>query len=323
MSKWIYLGRMNPDRLLDGRLKIRHLVIVTTIADSGSVIRAAEAMRISQPVVTRGLQEAEEVLGAPLFDRLPRGVAPTVYGRSFIDHARAVLAQIRRAGEEIHLLQTAEMGSVAVGTHVAGSNLLLPRAIAALKAERPSLTVIVREATPDALQAQLLSGELDMTVGRLSAALPPRLQQERLHFEPVRLVARTEHPAHSLVDPTLAELAGFPWVLPLTQTALRTELEEVFLNENVEMPVNRVECTSMLTVRELLISTDVIAALPMFVAEGDDKLRALPLPLKSVGRSVGVTTLREQLPSPAAAALLVHLRGEGRRLAVIEKESEA
>ncbi|UOQ90461.1 LysR substrate-binding domain-containing protein [Agromyces endophyticus] len=310
---------MATDRLLDGRLKIRHLVLVTTIADEGTLVRAAEALHITQPVVTRGLREAEDILGVPLFERLPRGVTPTEYGRPFIERARSVLAELRVAGEEVRLLQSGQLGTVTVGTHLAGSNLLLPRAIAGLKKEHPRLTVVVREGTPDTLQQLLLAGDLDLTVGRLSPTVPVRLEQERLHQEPIRLVARAGHPVHDR-STALADLVAYPWIFPVAQTALRAELEAVFFHEGLPLPADRVECTSMLTLRNLLVSTDVIAALPMFIAVDDRELRILPTPLSSIRRSVGVTMPKDRAPSAAAAALLTHLRREGARLAEFERE---
>lgn len=311
--------RMVTDRLLDGRLKIRHLVLVTAIADEGTLVRAAESLHITQPVVTRGLREVEEVLAAPLFERLPRGVTPTPYGQAFIERARSVLAELRAAGEEVRLLRAGQLGTVTVGTHLAGSNLLLPRAIAGLKAEHPKLTVVVREGTPDALQQWLLAGDLDLTVGRLSPTVPVRLEQERLHQEPIRLVARAGHPVHGGRGTALAELLAYPWIFPVAQTALRAELEAVFFQEGLPLPADRVECTSMLTLRNLLVSTDVIAALPMFIAVDDRELRILPTALSSIRRSVGVTLPKDRAPSPAAAALLGHLREEGAKLAELEE----
>lgn len=307
---------MDPNRLLDGRVKIRHLVLVAAIADAGTLVRAAEALHITQPVVTRGLREIEDVLGVPLFDRMPRGVAPTQYGVSFIEHARSVLAELRSAGEEVRLLHSGQLGTVTVGTHLAGSNLLLPRAIAALKAQHPKLTIVVREGTPDTLEQMLLVGDVDLTVGRLSPAVPVRLVQERLHQEPIRLVARAGHPVvDSPQASSLAALITYPWIFPVAQTALRAELEAVFFQEGLQLPPDRVECTSMLTLRTLLVSTDVIAALPMFIAVNDRELRLLPTPLSSIRRHVGVTLTRDRAPSPAAAALLVHLRAAGEELA--------
>lgn len=312
--------RVTAHRLLDGRLKIRHLVLITTIADEGTLVRAAETLHITQPVVTRGLREVEEILGVPLFERLPRGVTPTEYGRPFIDRARSVLAELRTAGEEVRLLKSGQLGTVTVGTHLAGSNLLLPRAIAALKAQHPRLTVVVREGTPDTLQQLLLAGELDLTVGRLTPTVPARLHQERLHQEPIRLVTRVGHPAQQ-TRASLADLVSLPWIFPVAQTALRAELEAVFFHEGLPLPADRVECTSILTLRHLLVNTDVIAALPMFLAVDDDALQLLDTPLNSIRRSVGVTVRADWAPSAGGAALLAHLREEGERLAGFENQS--
>ncbi|WP_327633077.1 LysR substrate-binding domain-containing protein [Kribbella sp. NBC_00482] len=285
------------------------------IADRGSLVGAADAMHITQPVVTRGLREVEDILGVSLFDRGPRGVTPTVFGDSFLEHARAVLAQLRQAGQQIDQLTNADLGTVTVGTHLAGSNVLLPRAIAALKAEHPRLTVVVREATPDMLQAAILAGDCDLIVGRLTGKAPSSLVQQMLYSEPVRLVAREGHPVHALDSPTLMQLADYPWIFPVEQTILRSELEDFFVHEGVPIPANRIECTSMLTLRELLISTDVIAALPMLIAAQDDNLKLISTHLTSIRRAVGVTMPADRPLSPAANALLASLRDEATGLA--------
>jgi len=300
---------MDPDRLLDGRLKLRHLVLVTTIAEHGSVVRAAEHLHVTQPVVTRGLRELEAVLGVQVFDRGPRGVSPTMYGRAFVEHAQAVLAQIRQAGRHVSELSEGQVGSVTVGTHLAGSNVLLPMAIGRLKRERPRVSVIVKEATPDVLAADLLAGQVDLTVGRLTPSDEVgRTVQIRLYSEPVRLVTRTGHPAQSLTSPSLAELVGYPWILPVGQTALRREVEEVFFTQGLALPADRVECTSMLTLRSLLLTNDAIAALPMLIADGDDRLAMLPTPLHGVRRLVGATIAQNRAPSPSSSLLLHHLQ---------------
>ena len=316
------MGWVNADRLLDGRLKLRHLVLVATIAEQGSVVRAAERLRVTQPVVTRGLRELEAILGVELFDRGPRGVSPTIYGAVFVTHAQAVLTQVRQAGQHIAELRAGEAGTVTVGTHLAGSNVLLPRAIARLKKTRPGLRVIVREATPDVLLADLLVGRVDLIVGRLTPRDDGgRTAQIRLYHEPVRLVTRAGHPALSGAatpaptespasdgGPPLAELLAYPWVLPVDQTSLRRELEEVFSAQGLPLPADRVECTSMPTLRSLLLDTDAIAALPMLITEDDDRLAMLDTPLSSVSRLVGVTVARNRTPSPGAELMLERLR---------------
>jgi DNA-binding transcriptional LysR family regulator len=115
-----------PLDLLSGRLKLRHLVLVTAIAEQGSVLRAAEHLHLAQPAVTRGLREVEHLLGVELFVRGPRGVTPTLFGEAFIEHARAVQAELRRAGERIAGLADGDAGTVTVGTLLTATNVPAP-----------------------------------------------------------------------------------------------------------------------------------------------------------------------------------------------------
>ncbi|WP_327093307.1 LysR substrate-binding domain-containing protein [Nonomuraea sp. NBC_01738] len=299
--------------LLSGRLKLRHLVLVTTIAEQGSVLRAAEHLHLAQPAATRGLREVEQILGVELFTRGPRGVTPTVFGEAFIDHARAVQAELRRAGERIVGLANGEVGTVTVGTLLTATNVLLPRSIAALKAERPGITVIVREGTFDSLVPRLVDGDTDMILGRLNPIEDrPGLRQIPLYNEPTLLVARAGHPAAEAR--TLTELLAYPWIMPLEQTALRHELEEVFREQDIPLPGDRVECTSILTIRSLLLGTDMIAALPALLVRTDPQLTELPVPLPSIRRSVGVTLPDARVLTPAGKTMLDHLRRQAATL---------
>ncbi|MGV9776532.1 LysR substrate-binding domain-containing protein [Streptosporangium sp. NPDC003464] len=302
-----------PLDLLSGRLKLKHLVLVTAIAEQGSILRAAERLHLAQPAVTRGLREVERILGVELFSRGPRGVTPTVFGEAFIDHARAVQAELRRAGDRIAGLADGEAGTVTVGTLLTATNVLLPRSIASLKAERPGVTVIVREGTFDSLVPRLVDGETDLILGRLNPIEDrPGLRQIPLYNEPVLLVARAGHPAEQAR--TLPELLGYPWILPLEQTSLRQELEQVFHRQGLALPGNRVECTSILTIRSLLLETDMIAALPALFVSTDSRLVELPVPLASVRRSVGVTLPEARALPPAGRAMLSHLQQQAERL---------
>ena len=297
--------------LLNGRLKLRHLVLVVAVADTGSVLRAAEQLHLAQPAVTRSLREVEQLLGVELFHRGPRGCTPTLFGEAFLEHARTVLAELRRAGERIAGLADGAVGTVTVGTLLAGSNVLLPRAIAALKRERPGITVVVQEATFDVQLPRLLSGEVDLILGRLNPIRDDAgLRQVALYTEPIRLVVRRGHPALASDGLRLADLRDYPWVFPLEQTALRAELEAVFAAAGLAPPDNLVECTASLTVRTLIRDTDMIAALPELVAGTDGELALLPVSLEPVRRQVGVTLLDGRPLTPAARMMMDHLRSQ-------------
>ncbi|MCM1948020.1 MULTISPECIES: LysR substrate-binding domain-containing protein [Streptomyces] len=298
--------------LLDGRLKFRHLTLLLAVFEHGSVVRAAETLHLTQPAATRTLRELEAIAELPLFTRVPRGMRPTVYGEALVAHARAVVAEVRRAEEHLTGLRQGQDGTVTVGTLLAGANVLLPRAVARLKKERPRLTVVVREGTPDVLHPALLGGELDVIVGRVGAATGEgeKVRQRMLYREPIRLAVRSGHPLLAERTVALTDALGFPWILPVEQTALRHELGALFVDRGLSLPADRVECTSILTMRALLLQTDMVALLPELVLRDDEHLVALPVELPSVGRTVGVTEAAHRTRTPALAALLHHLDEE-------------
>lgn len=297
-------------RLLDGRMKFRHLVLLDAIARRGTIVGAAAELHVTQPVATRGLRELEDILEVTLFDRGPRGLTPTIYGEAFTEHARAILAQARQAARHVVELAGAERGTAVVGTHLFGSNVLLPRAIAALKAERPHLTVAVRDGTPESLLVELAAGRLDLIVGRLTQISDEEFTRRKLYDEYVVLVVRDDHPLAGVAAVDLATVAGYPWILPGPETALRRELEQLFHSNDVPLPANRVEATSFLTVRQLLRDTDVVAALPRLITEEDPGIVRLPLSLEPIGHSVGLTLPSARKPTPSASALIDKLVAE-------------
>ncbi|SEK52029.1 LysR substrate-binding domain-containing protein [Rhodococcus maanshanensis] len=299
---------MDIPKLLDGRLKLRHLVLVDALTKQGSVVGAAAALHVTQPVATRSLHDLESILGVELYERGPRGITPTIFGEAFTAHARAVIAQLTQAGRHVFELAEADRGTVVVGTHLAGSNVLLPGAIARLKVERPLLTVIVREGTPETLLVELEAGRVDLIVGRLTSPTDQSAIRDTLYEESVELVTRARHPLAELDSLTLADLADYPWILPGTETSLRRELEEFFARNGMPLPANRVEATSFLTVRQLLIETDMIAVLPSLIPRDDARLTTLPVALDPIGHSVGITLSPGRTLSPSAEALVGNLR---------------
>ncbi|MFB7288899.1 LysR substrate-binding domain-containing protein [Actinacidiphila glaucinigra] len=304
------MAREDPPQLLDGRMKFRHLILLDAITRRGSAVGAAAELHVTQPVITRGLRELEDILGVELFHRSPRGLTPTLYGEAFTTHARAILAQARQAARHVVELADAERGSVSVGTHLFGSNVLLPRAIAALKAERPLLTVTVRDGTPESLLVDMRAGRVDVIVGRLTQTSDDDFFRRKLYDERVVLVVHEHHPLADSETVDLATLADYPWILPGPETALRRELEDLFHNNDLPLPANRVETTSYLTVRQLLRDTDMVAALPRLITEGDPEIVRLPPSLEPISHSVGLTLPATRIPTPSTSALINKLVAE-------------
>ena len=293
-------------RLLDGRLKMRHLVLVDAVTRQGSVIGAAAALHIGQPVATRTLQELEAILGVSLYERGPRGVTPTTIGEAFTGHARAILAQLSQAGRQVTEFADADRGTVVVGANP-GSHMLLPQAIAGLKRQRPLLTVIVRESSPEALSADLEAGRIDLIVGRFTSTTEFEVRTP-LYDEFIEICARAQHPLAQRCTINFADLGAYPWVIPGTESALRREVEQLFARHAMPLPENRVEASSWLVVRQLVLESDFVAAMSGLMKLHEPGLRALPLSFGPIEHSVGITTAAGRVLSPSANALIQRLQ---------------
>ena len=298
------------------RVSIRQLRLVMAIVEGGSMVRAAEAIGLTQPAVTKAVRDLERDLGVELFARGNRGVTPTVYGEALVRHARCVLAQLVHAAEEIDDLAHGIGGRVAVGTLLAASARLLPRAITRLRIERPRVIVDVVEGTNDRLQPMLLHGDLDMVVGRLSEFRHRAgVHQESLYDEEIVILSRPGHPLALDEHLRLADLRSADWILPPPETTLRRQLEKAFFDAALEPPRCAVQSVSLLTNRRLLHETDLIGAWPRGVAADDlaaGRLISLPVRLNEILGPVGVSTRKSARLSPAAQALLSMLHAEGR-----------
>lgn len=299
---------MSADALLDGRLKLRHVRIVLAIAEHGTLIRAAEALYVTQPVITRALSEVEEILENPLFTRGPKGVSPTEFGEVFLRDAAVIAARLRDVQRRIDLRADGKGGRLIIGNHLSGSTSVLPRAITAFKLECPEVTVSVREASPDRLVDLLRGGLVDVVVGRLSEQFrDPDFLLEELFREPVRVVARAGHPLVTAERLALHDLQDEAWILPLPETALRREVEWCFTQERVPLPANLIESTSAVMMRAIVLAGDTIAVMPQFLAEAEPELRILPVKLK-VERSVGVIRQNTRESTPLSDRFLEMLR---------------
>ncbi|MGH8306591.1 MAG: LysR substrate-binding domain-containing protein, partial [Steroidobacteraceae bacterium] len=296
----------------------RHVELIAELYDRRSILKASRRLNLTQPTLTRALQDVESTLGLKLFGRTNRGLEPTVYGEIFARHAKIVLAQLRHAAEELESLRVGYSGKVTVGTLLAASASILPDAIAMLKKERPGVAISVVVGTYDILMPSLLVGDLDMVLGRLPEEGRSRaLVYEEFYAEPICVVTRRGHPLSRKRRLALRELANEAWLLPLPQTALRRQIERAFVDAGAPLPRNIIESVSILTNRALLRKSDCIGVMPYHVALDDVKdglLAILPVKLKSIESPVGVILRAPGDLPPAASALLDCLRLAGKQL---------
>jgi len=257
------------DRALT-RLKLRQLRLLVAVGTHGNIQNAARSMGISQPAATKMIQDLELDFEVKLFDRTNRGVVPTVFGETLIRHGKLIFAQISNAAQELDDLSEGNSGRVVVGTLLAASTSLLPKAIEILLAERPNVAIKISEGTNEVLMPGLLSGEIDMVVGRLpSQRHRDRLRQEKLFEDHILAVVGPEHPLAGKRDVSFAQTKQFGWILPPLETTLRRQVDQFFVGQQQYVPKVAIESVSYLTNRALLQSRDLIGLMPAAVVSHD------------------------------------------------------
>ncbi len=278
----------------------------------GSALKAAAALGLGQPAVTRSLQELEEIAGARLFERHPRGVRPTASGVVMIRLARRLLAEIRRADEELDAVGGVAGGSIAVGVLPVAAVGVLPGVLIRLRARHPALQVRLQQGRTEELLPLLAARELDMVVGRLYApAVPDGFLREALWEEPISVMARAEHPVFAGPHPVTAPvLAGYDLVLPTVSQRVGQEIDHLIalLGLGHGAPLRS---SSYGFIREMLLATDHLSVMPRSMMVGDllrGALRVVPLPIPAPPRPAGLVLPAEPAPSPAASAFIATLR---------------
>ena len=308
---------------LSPRLTLRQLNVVVAVEQYRSIMQAAQHLGLTQPTVTKALQETEAILGVPLFNRTNRGVEPTTFGTALTRHARLVIAQMVHAEQELADLQDGTGGRADVGTMIAASARLLPEAIIRLKQARPRVVVSVREGSNDLLMPALRRGELDVVVGRLPEYREREgIEQEPLYNEIACLVVRVEHPLAARRQPSLDDLKTCEWILPPPQTTLRRQLDKFFYDNGLANPLQIVESVSMANNIPLLLSADLVAAMPYQAVRSlsiAGRLRLLPIALTTTLGPVGISRRVGGNLSPVCKALLAEMR----QVATVLRQEEA
>jgi len=275
-------------------------------------MHAAEAANLTQPAASKLLGELEHALGVQLFERLPRGVAPTWYGQVLIRRAGAALAEMDAAHQEVMELLSGLRGRVDIGSVLTPSAGLVPQAVNLLKSRQPRVLVSITVDTSKLLVQRLRGGELDMVVGRiLDTEAAGELHFEPITDEPHSLIVRAGHPLLEREHLQLDELVRQGWILPPTGSILRDRLTAMFLSQGLEPPAETVETLALPVIANLLSGSDMVVALPVELVEPylqSGLLAILPFELGLRMDLYGIITRRGHQLSPGADAMLATLR---------------
>jgi LysR family transcriptional regulator, nitrogen assimilation regulatory protein len=194
-------------------LNVRQLAAFVAVYEEGSFSKAAKRTNATQSGLSMQNQQLEEQIGLKLFQRSPRGVAPTVAGRRIYELAVALLRQLDEVGAEIKSMSSGVTGEIKVGLMPTFTRGVLAPALAGYISEFPNVKVSVVEAYSAVLTDGVAAGSLDFAI----VPRAPRrdgIRTRWLGTDRELLVCRAGGPLTHLQPVCLSELPALKLVLP-------------------------------------------------------------------------------------------------------------
>ena len=302
---------MEKNGLFSQRIRLRHLHTFVAVAQQGTLGRAAETLNLSQPALSKTLNELEQLTGTRLFERGRLGAQLTLVGEQFLTHAVKVLDALNSAGQALNRKEGLNNDIVRIGALPTAALGILPTVIGQFHKQQKDITLQVATMNNTLLLAGLKSGGIDIGIGRMSdPELMSGLHYELLFLESLKLVVR---PGHPLLQETvtLSRVMEWPVVVSPKGTVPRQNAEALLQSQGCKMPAGCIETLSASLSRQLTVDFDYVWFVPSGAVKDDLRrgvLTALPIATQGAGEPIGILTRVDATLTPGTQTLLCAIR---------------
>lgn len=280
------------------------------IAQAGSFTRAAVALQLSQPAVSRRIELLEAELGAPLFERFHGGARLTQAGEAFLPYARQVLAGARDGAAAVRALETGAVGTVALALVGTLASTKLTAHLRDFRSAHPDVRLVLRTARSIEVSSLVLQGEVAFGL-RYFTDPSPAVASHFVEDEQLVVVC-AGHAEQYASEP--AALAGLPWVaFPVGSGSSGEPFARVLERQLLRAGLEDAEIIAIdsLTAQKRLIEAGFgLGLLPLSSIEEELRLGTLRvLPIEALTTSVPVFAIHRRAGYllPAARRLLAAL----------------
>lgn len=286
-------------------MELRQLRYFVAIVDHGSLSRAARALHVAQPALTQQLRQLEDELKAQLLHRSAQGVLSTDAGKTFYEHAQAILKQIEDARSAVAQSTDAPSGTVALGIPQSVSGALALPLLIAVRATYPDISLQLTEELSGNLIQQLKSGRINLAVlfddGQLGGFASTPMVDEQLMF-----ITRTGSAfAPRGKNMTLAKAVQVPLILPGPQHGVRPRIENVVRSAGLTLR-QVIEINSIAILKSALladIGATILPGAPVLSEIERKVITAYPFAGTNIARTVTLCASRNIPLTNAAAAV--------------------
>lgn len=287
---------------------LQHLIAFNAIVSAGSLGRAAAALNVTQPALSRTIRRLEEQAGAPLFERHSKGMQLTDVGHALRPHAVLLQRESDRADEEIKAMLGLARGTIRVGAVASIACLVLPLAIGSICKKWPNLRVQVIEGVWDRLADALVSHEIDLALGAVIEDSDEIVAVKDCRWEDTSyVVAGKRHPLRKKPKLSLADTLQERWATLPKGTAPFNHMKEVFARQRLPLPNVVVETRSVTALKSLIGRSGFLGWMPEPMYDAERKaglIDALDIPGARDTRTLTAFRRRAgMLPGPSIKLL--------------------
>ena len=289
--------------------QLRQLIAV---AQYGNFRKASKELGISQPALTRSIQNLEQYFNVPLFDRLASGVILTYYGRSVMEWAEETVASSLNIKRYVHLLSEASTGKLVIGTGSYFMDNILSTALGKFLQRYPNLSIRVIKDTGKNAENMLLNHEIDIFLGMIDGTLKSAdIVVKTFETGPITIFCRQSHPLLNISRPDLAVVFKYPVVGPIPPEEVRVQIDRYrYELTGEERPFIDVEFDSYAQIRKLVELSNCVGGLPESIMApylNDGLFVGLPVSLAGIKHYTSISYLRDRTFLPATRLLVEEL----------------
>lgn len=307
-------------------IEMRLLKNALMLAEHGNYARAAQALNISQPTLSRSIQLLEKTVGDRLFDRKSKHVTPTKAGEIVLKHARILLSSSRALQEEIAGYQGLMEGSVSVGAGPYAASALVAPAMGQFIKRHPGIDICVSVDDWSRFPERLMQNDFDFAVMESS-----QLDTERdfelipLKTHQVFFYCRAGHPLLEKEHISMDTLYQFHLIVTTLPKRIERLLDELaFPNKESgtqERKQNRISCNDLATIKAIIAHSDGIGLGTygtLAFELGTGAFVMLPFHVPELKTHYNIVTRKGLSLSPSALAFIEIMRETDREQLALE-----
>lgn len=284
-------------------LSIKHLRAIVALARFGSFVAAASYLSMSQPGLSRIVQQTEALLGVRLFARGTRSLSQTDAGREFIPVAERLLGELLQQAQKVRNLDGQLRGQIIISSLMSISHHVLPAALVEFRKQHPKIHIQIREGLASAVHEDVRSGVADFGVGN-AIGLNEAVIAEWVTTEPCYVVLPQTHRLRRMAALNIREIAAEPMISMPTDSGLRRTID-VSANERGIVLDHSIITNQFRSLFDFVASGLGVSIVPAAALPPDDEYPIVVKPLRpAITRRIGILRRAERSLSPASEAFL-------------------